>query len=182
MTSQQHNAQSANSLEQRIARLEAIEAIKQLKYRYFFHCDQKQPEAVRACFADGPVRIEYGRVGNFDSADEMVAIFAKLACAEHIVEMHHAQNPQIELLSDTSARAIWGIFYYLIDTQQQITTQLGGFYEDEYRCDAGEWKITATRFNVKSTQILALSDDRVQAVFAGAQAPAELDDPNKQAG
>lgn len=172
---------SEQTLEQRIARLEALEAIKQLKYSYFYHCDQKQPEKVRACFADGPVKIEYGRVGNFEKADDMVAIFAKLACAEHIVEMHHAQNPQIEILSDSTARATWGIFYYLIDTQQQITTQLGGFYEDEYRCIDGEWKITATRFDVKSTQILALSDDRVKAVFAGSQAPAELDDPSKQA-
>lgn len=172
----------SQNLEQRIARLEAIESIKQLKYRYFYHCDQKKPEAVRACFADGPVKIEYGRVGNFETADAMVDVFARLACAEHIVEMHHAQNPQITIESDTEARAIWGIFYYLIDTQQNITTQLGGFYEDRYRRVNGEWKITATRFDVKSTQILAMHDDRVQSVFAGAQAPAELDDPTKQAG
>ena len=35
------------NLEQRIARLEAIDAIKQLKARYFFACDNKQPELVR---------------------------------------------------------------------------------------------------------------------------------------
>ncbi len=169
-------------LAQRIQRLEAIEAIKQLKYRYFYHCDQKQPEKVRQCFADGPVEIEYGRVGNFESADAMIEVFARLACEPHIVEMHHAQNPQIDIKSDTEATAIWGIFYYLIDTRQQITTQLGGFYEDSYRCVDGEWKISATRFDVISTQILSLGDDRVQAVFAGAQAPAELDDPQNQAG
>lgn len=169
-------------LEQRIQRLEAIEAIKQLKYRYFYHCDQKQPEKVRGCFADGPVKIEYGRVGNFETADDMVAVFSRLACEPHIVEMHHAQNPQIHIQSGSEASAIWGIFYYLIDTRQQIATQLGGFYEDSYVCVDGEWKISATRFDVKSTQILSLGDDRVQAVFAGAQAPAELDDPESQAG
>ena len=35
------------TLEQRIARLEAIEAIKQLKYAYFHACDTKQPARVR---------------------------------------------------------------------------------------------------------------------------------------
>ena len=77
-------------LNRRIARLEAIEAIKQLKARYFFACDNKQPELVRTCFTDGEMVIDYGRVGSFSNADDMVAVFARLACEEHIVEMHHA--------------------------------------------------------------------------------------------
>lgn len=174
----------SESIEQRLARLEAIEAIKQLKHKYLFNCDQKRPALVRECFVDGPANIDFGRVGCFDNADALVAVFEQLACAEHIVEMHHAQNPQIELHSDTKASAVWGLYYYMIDTRQQITTQLAGFYEDEYRCgEDGEWKISACHYTVTSSQILAMSDamdGMVQRIFAGSQAPSELDDPSKQ--
>ncbi len=170
------------SLNERISRLEALEAIKRLKYQYFFNCDQKRPAEVRKCFADGEVDIDFGRIGTFTSADELVAVFEQLACSEHIVEMHHAQNPQIDLHSSSEASGVWGLYYYMIDTNQQIATQLGAYYEDAYRCIDGEWKIVATRCVVTSTQILALSDERVAAVYAGITAPAELDDPSKQAG
>lgn len=169
------------TLEQRIDRLEAIEAIRQLKAEYFKTCDNKQPEAVRACFVDGPVVIEYGRIGSFTSADAMVAEFERLACGEHIVEMHHAQNPQIEIHSPESASASWGLYYYMIDTQQQALIQLGGYYDDQYRCVDGRWLISATRYRVTSSQIIDASDALARVVFAGREAPTELDDPGLQA-
>ena len=42
------------TLEQRIARLEALEAIRQLKHRYLNACDLKEVESIRDCFATGP--------------------------------------------------------------------------------------------------------------------------------
>ena len=169
-------------LARRLTALEDLEAIKQLKYRYFFNCDQKQPDQVRECFADGTVDLDFGRIGHFDNADALVAIFTELACAEHIVEMHHAQNPQITLQGDDQATGLWGLFYYMIDTRQKICTQLGGYYQDRYRKTAAGWKITASAFNVTSTQILSVEDGLVKALFAGRTAPREIDDPSRQAG
>jgi hypothetical protein len=170
-----------SDLEQRIATLEAIEAIKVLKAKYFFSCDSKRPDLVRECFADGVVDLRYGRVGDFTAADDMVGVFQRLACEEHIVEMHHAQNPQITLQSSTQATATWGLFYFLIDTKQQTATQLGGFYEDGYRCVEGDWKISRSVFNVTSTYITDVSNATVQMIFAGRTAPVEIDDPARQA-
>ncbi len=169
------------TLEQRIARLEAIEAIKQLKSRYFHACDTKQPDQVRACFAPGPITLDYGRVGQFSSREDMLDVFTRLACSEHIVEMHHGQNPQIEIVSETEASAVWGLHYYLIDTRQQTATQLAGFYDDRYRRIEDEWLITASHYRVSSTQVLDLSGEQVRAIFAGGEAPRELDDPERQA-
>ena len=168
-------------LEDRIARLEAIEAIKALKSRYFHACDRKQPEQVRACFAEGPIDLRYGRVGNFSDREEMVAVFTELACNDHIVEMHHGQNPQITLIDENHATATWGLYYHMIDTRRQTATQLGGLYDDDYRRIAGEWLITRSHYEVVSTRILDLSTDRVGVVFAGAVAPTHLDDPSAQA-
>jgi hypothetical protein len=169
------------NLEQRISRLEAIEAIKQLKAKYFLACDNKQPELVRSCFVDGDMVIDYGRVGSFTNADELVAIYTKYACEDHIVEMHHAQNPQVEITSDTQASASWGLYYYMIDTRQNTVTQLGGFYEDEYRREGGEWKISASCYRVTSTQLMDLSEGLAKVTFAGKEASTEIDDPSSQA-
>lgn len=171
-----------SDLERRIARLEAIEAIRQLKYRYFHACDRKRPDVVRECFLPGEIDLQYGRIGNFRDREAMLAVFSDLACAAHIVEMHHGQNPQIEVQDDESATGTWSLYYYLIDTRRRQVTQLGGFYEDVYRRLGGEWRIAASRYEVTSTQILDLGEGTARLVFAGGAAPAEVDDPTRQAG
>ncbi len=170
------------TIEQRLARLEAIEAIKQLKARYFHACDTKQPDLVRECFAPGPVDLRYGRIGEFGEREQMVAVFTELACHDHIVEMHHGQNPQIEVLDEDNARATWGLYYYLIDTRQQTVTQLAGFYDDGFVRIDGQWRINRSHYDVVSTQIFDLTDGLARVIFAGGEAPRELDDPGKQAG
>jgi len=170
------------ALDERIARLEAIEAVKQLKYRYFRACDRKQPDVVRACFAPGAIDLQYGRIGSFTNRDDMVAVFTELACQEHIVEMHHGQNPEVTLTGPNEAAATWGLYYYMIDTRRNVVTQLGGFYDDAYVCIDGEWLISRSHYEVSSTAIYTLGEGPVQAVFAGTAAPVELDDPSEQAG
>jgi len=168
-------------IERRIARLEAIEAIKQLKYRYFHACDNKDVETVRACFAPGPIDLDYGRIGQFSDREQMLAVFSELACEPHIIEMHHGQNPQIEVVDDEHATAVWGLYYFLIDTRRDVVTQLAGFYEDAYHRSAGEWQIVKSHYRVSSTQIMALAEGVAKVVFAGEAAPATLDNPQEQA-
>ena len=95
--------------------------------------------------------------------------------------MHHGQNPQIEVLDEANATGHWGLYYYLIDTRQQTVTQLAGFYQDAYVCIDAQWHIRQSSYEVASTQIFDLSEGLAKAIFAGAVAPAQLDDPGKQA-
>lgn len=170
------------SLEQRLIRLEAIEDIRQLKARYFHACDTKQPDVVRECFAPGAIELRYGRIGNFDNREDMLAVFTELACQPHIVEMHHGQNPRIEVQDADNATGVWGLYYYLIDTRRHVVTQLAGFYEDAYVRSSGQWRITRSRYEVTSTQVFELSEGLARVIFAGRTAPVELDDPSRQAG
>jgi hypothetical protein len=169
------------SLEQRIARLEAIEAVKALKYRYFHACDTKQPGLVRDCFAPGKIDLNYGRIGAFSDREEMVAVFAELACQSHIVEMHHGQNPRIQVEDENVATGEWGLYYHMIDTRRELVTQLAGFYSDAYRREEGTWRIVKSHYEVNSTQIFDLTEGLAKAIFAGASAPVEVDDPSRQA-
>ena len=156
-----------SQIEQRLRAVEDIEAIRALKARYLWCCDRKDPAGMRACFADGPVHIDYGVVGTFDHADALVKVFTELGCHDYMVEMHHGVNPQIEVIDNTSARGTWGLHYFLINTQAHSLTQLGGYYEDEYRKEKGAWKISRTRFVVTSTLVMDLTEGAAKSVFAG---------------
>lgn len=160
-----------DSLEARIARLEAIEAIRELKSLYLAACDAKDPEAMRACFADGTIHIDYGAVGTFDNADDLKAIYTQMACHEHMVEMHHGSNPRIELVDTEHAHGRWALSYQLINTEMNTLTQLGGEYLDEYRLTTDGWKIVSTVFTVSSTLAVQLEESGMKQIFAGRQMP-----------
>ena len=155
------------TVEARLRRLEDIEEIRALKSRYFYCCDRKDPKGMRACFKDGPVYIDYGVVGTFDNADALVKVFTEIGCHDHMVEMHHGMNPQIDLLDPTRARGTWKLHYFLINTKDKSATQLGGYYEDEYQVVNGTWKISRTRFVATSTLALDISTGTAKALFAG---------------
>jgi len=158
---------SNNSLEQRVAVLEDTEAIRSLKARYLACCDAKDPVGMRACFADGTVAIDYGVLGTFDRADALVDIFKQIGCHPHMVEMHHGVNPQITLKSADHAEGRWGLHYQLINTNDNTLTQLGAYYEDEYRKSTAGWKMSATKCVVTSMLSLKLAADTVQALVIG---------------
>lgn len=158
-----------DSIEDRIARLEAIEAVRELKARYLACCDAKDPDGMRACFADGAIHIDYGAVGTFDNADELKTIYTQMACHPHMVEMHHGSNPRIEVVDPRNAKGLWALTYQLINTEMNTLTQLGGEYEDEYRLTDDGWKITVTKFTVTSTLVVELGDSGMKQIFAGRQ-------------
>lgn len=138
------------SLEQRIARLEALEDIRQLKHRYLNACDLKQVERIRDCFAEGDILIDYGPLGLFREREHFVALYQELACHASVIDLHHGANPEIELLSATEASARWALWYFNIDANSGATRQLGGFYQDRYRLTERGWKIVETRFSAHS--------------------------------
>lgn len=160
-----------NNLEQRLQRLEDIEAIRQLKARYFHACDRKDVAALRDCFCAGDVHIDYGALGTFHSRDEFLALFTELACHEQIIDMHHGQNAQIKWHSSTQATATWDLYFHQIDRHNNTLTQLAGYYEDEYQKHANQWQMARTVFRVSSTCLVQMDDTQLRLLFAGQQAP-----------
>ncbi len=156
-----------SGLERRLRALEDVEAIRALKARYLASADGKDPAGMRACFVDGPARIDFGAVGSFDRADPLVEVFRQIGCHDYMVEMHHGVNPQIELTGADTAKAHWGLHYQLINTRENSLTQLGAYYDDEYRRTAQGWKIEATRCVVTSLLVLSLAPDAVKAMVIG---------------
>ena len=88
------------SINQRLTRLEAVDAIKTLKATYLMACDTKDPALMRDCFIDGELVIDYGPVGQFNHREQLVEIFTDIGCHPHMLESHHGHNPIIELIDD----------------------------------------------------------------------------------
>jgi len=161
------DATHTEDIYQRVARLEAIEAIKLLKARYLTACDRKQGDVLRDCFADGPVVIDYGPVGSFNHRDQLVAIFEKIACNDHVFDIHLGANPQIQILDASHAQGSWGLYFFQIDAATNKMMQLAGYYDDRYQLIDGEWKIVECRFQHYSVQLMTLAEGLHKVQFAG---------------
>ena len=126
------------------ATLAEIEAIKQLKARYFRLLDTKQWDAWREVFSDDfTAAVEGGSVHapiHYASADEMVASMrALLATAETV---HHGHMPEIALTGADSATGIWA----MMDIVKLGAGFRGyGHYHEEYVKRAGAWRIRRLR-------------------------------------
>ena len=131
---------SAGSIEERLAALEDIRAIEVLKWRYLRACDRKQPDLVRACFTDDAV-IDFEGFPLFTDPDSFVAIFREWGCKPSIVDMHHGQNPIVELTGPDSARGWFDLYFFQIDTEASRHTQLAISYDDAFVRRDGRWLI-----------------------------------------
>ncbi|GAA4002221.1 hypothetical protein GCM10022279_27680 [Comamonas faecalis] len=136
------------TIEERLARLEAVEAIRQLKHRYLNACDLKEVETIRDCFATGAIDIDYGPLGRFADRDSFVDLYQRLACQPQVRDSHHGANPEIELIDADNARGRWSLAYFNLDAHTGATRRLGVMYEDAYRRIQGQWKIVATRSTI----------------------------------
>ncbi len=160
-------------LERRIARLEALEEIKSLKARYWYACDRKDVQAVRDCFADGNVTIDYdGPAGVLEHRDQLYALFEATSCKPEMVEIHHGAAPILEIVDDTHAKGGWGLVYQLTNTDTKIVSHAGGYYEDDYEKIEGRWYIRRARFRVCSSYMTGYKKDgAVKVLHAGPKLP-----------
>lgn len=130
----------------RLSRLEAADAIRALKLRYLRACDDKDPEAMRACFVPDNAHIHYDRIGSFAGRDALVQCFAELACRPTLREMHFAGQSEIRVLDEASAQGSWDLAYLALDDVNGSRTFLTGRYADEYVRIDGVWLIRSTEF------------------------------------
>lgn len=141
------------ALEERVARLEAIEAIKSLKHRYLRACDAKDPQGFRDSFIRQGAAIDYGSLGQYDDADDIVAIYRAVGLERVegsfvVHDMHHALHPDIELLSPGQARGAWTLRFRQVNLKTKTETVSAIEYDDRYTVEEGQWRISACRSTV----------------------------------
>jgi hypothetical protein len=121
--------------------MDGIEAIKQLKARYFRSIDTKDWAALRAVFDDEVVvDTTASGGGTITGADAFVDFLSQTL--DGAVTVHQGHMPEIDLTSDTTATGIWALHDVIIWPNG---TKLEGFghYHEAYACTEGRWRITA---------------------------------------
>ncbi len=124
--------------------LAEIEAIQQLKARYFRLLDTKQWEAWREVFSDD-FTAEVDGAGvhptiRFESPEEMVARNRETLASAATV--HHGHMPEITLTGPDTATGIWA----MMDIVKLGAGFRGyGHYHEEYVKQGGAWRIRRLR-------------------------------------
>jgi len=129
-----------------MSNLEEIEAIKQLKYKYFRCVDKRLWDELAECLtADAVARYSGGKYA-FNGRDQIIG-FLKKGMTQTLLTMHHGHHPEIKLTGPNTARGIWALEDYVIDLTRNTTLHGAAFYEDEYVKVNGEWKIKSTGYD-----------------------------------
>jgi uncharacterized protein (TIGR02246 family) len=122
--------------------MDDIEAIKQLKARYFRTMDTKDWAAMRQVFTDDVVMdtTESGG-GRIEGADDFMAFLEETLGA--VITVHHGHMPEIELTSPTTASGIWAM-------EDELWWPDGshlhgyGHYHETYEKVGGAWRIASS--------------------------------------
>ena len=129
-----------------MSKLEEIEEIKQLKYRYFRCLDTKKwAELGETVTDDVHAAYDSGKY-SYDGRDALLAFLEESLGDPSIVSRHQGHHPEIELLGEDRARGVWYLEDYVIFGGMNAELSGAGFYEDEYVKVGGAWKIRKTGY------------------------------------
>jgi len=132
-----------------VERLEAIEAIKQLKARYFRAMDTKDWDGFAAVFTpdalmdmSGEMRDSVTEGAGVTRGNTAIAAFVKGA-VDAVETVHHGHMPEIEILTSVTARGIWAMEDMLrwpIGSPLRSMHGYGHYHETYEKLD-GRWRI-----------------------------------------
>lgn len=131
----------------RLQQLLDVEAIKQLKARYFRLMDTKRWEEWGLVFTtDCLMEVPEADMVNDGRAAIVQVVSAALEGARTV---HHGHMPEIELTGPDTARGTWAMFDYVEwpvpESGERVGLNGSGHYLEEYTREDGEWRIARIR-------------------------------------
>ena len=124
--------------------LRDIEAIKQLKARYFRAVDTKDVETFRQLFTEEATFEALGRVRR--GRDEIVGMSSLVQ--PELRTVHHGFTPEIDITGPATASAIWAMEDFAIlppEDGHQVHVHGYGHYHETYEKRDGRWSIATLR-------------------------------------
>ncbi len=159
------------SLAARVAALEDINAIRQLKARYLRACDLKQVDDLRDTLLPRGVRLDYQNFPLFTDREDFIATFESMACQGGVYDLHHAGNADIELTGPDEARGRWTLNFRTIILGLRSVTQLVVDYQDVYRRQDGRWWIAESVSRISSMLTEEIAEDGSSRYLVWGEAP-----------
>ena len=123
-----------------------IEAIKQLKYKYFRCLDSKRwEEMAETLVEDSTAAYDNGKY-KYDGKPAILEFLSSSLNDPDIISLHQGHHPEIRLTSESTADGTWYLEDYLIFAKADMRLRGAGFYSDKYVKVDGEWKIHHTGY------------------------------------
>lgn len=123
-----------------------LEAIRQLKARYFRLMDTQQWDAWQHCFAEdvtatfeGAPRAKKDGPREVSLSGRQSVVAGVRALLSDGVSVHQGFMPELELTGPSSARGLWSMYDYVLLPTCRF--QGWGHYHEEYVKAKGEWRI-----------------------------------------
>jgi hypothetical protein len=148
------------TLEERVAALEAVEAIRRLKARYahaadekYTHAHERKPDAERdrfariqaECFTEDAV---WDGGDAFGQSVGREAIFERLRGGPWKMAMHYFLTPHITVAGDRG-EGRWYLWQTATMVEKDTPVFVSAITDDEYRRVDGEWLISRMRLTMK---------------------------------
>ena len=144
--------------------LEALEEIRQVKYRYLRCVDLKLWDEIGDVFTEGATA-SYGTPAmggqKIDLAGrDAIVDFLRANMGPAIISVHHASHPEITVNSDsTTASGIWCFEDMIIATEYNVVIKGAAFYEDRYEKGAdARWRIAHTGYQRTYEAMMSTAD------------------------
>lgn len=136
---------ASKDLEKRIALLEDIGAIKQLKARYCLYCDQGyDADKIAELFAEDGVWDGRPKWKQYNGREAIRKFFKEVPKSISFA-VHNVMNPIIEVKGNR-ARGIWNLFQPCTYTEGNQAVWGAAQYNEEYVKVNGEWKFKKLSF------------------------------------
>jgi hypothetical protein len=123
-------------------RLEDIELIRRLKYKYFRCIDTGDIASLREVLTED-VKVDYiGGSYRWQMAgrDKILESIAGSFNA-NAVGCHTGHHPEIDVLTDTTATGTWYLTDVFINLAEKVRTTGSALYRDKYVKIQGQWRI-----------------------------------------
>jgi hypothetical protein len=141
--------------------LQALEEIRQVKYRHLRCVDLKQWDQIGDTLTEDAT-LDYGTIAYGKplevSGRSKIAAFLRTKLGPDIVSVHVAGQPEIDVEGDT-ATGVWSLQDTVISTKHRIIISGAAFYHDQYeRGTDDRWRIAHTGY-VRTYEAMVSLDD-----------------------
>ena len=158
---------SVESLEARVQRLEDIESIKRLMYRYWRCLDQKQWADFPDCFTEDVVA-DYGMPGSRKiGRDALVAFLYAHESPANFQISHAGHNAEVTLLTADTAQGYFKLHDWVVIGGATAMRGIGQYDITFLRCSDG-WRISVLKLNYsyREEHVVYIDNQRVNVTDA----------------
>ena len=143
------------ALEEECRRLSDIEAIKNLRHRYWRCVRERLWDDLIDCYAEDAAA-DFGNGLEFHGKEAITKFYKDIVAQGGGRLFPQGHNPELEITGDKTAKGLWLIDVLTVDAHADTGTRLGVLYDEEYVKEKGDWKISRQKVTYRYKQAVRM--------------------------